>query len=178
MITVHVRVFRCVGLLDNGSSGGGGGGGRLTGGLNDDTMSVSLENERLKNEVYELRRLLAMQETHIQPTESSRDDVILQLHEDLDGAERVEALEKEIIHAKGALDGKRVFFSFFFFFFQRIEAYISPCKPLHSTSSSVQYRPTNLRSHFKRSGVADDASARYVNVASFIRLQPGQNVYP
>lgn len=68
-------------------------------------MSITLENERLKNEVYELRRLLSMQDNLIS-TESSRDDVILQLHEDLDGPERVEALEKEIIHAKEALDCK------------------------------------------------------------------------
>lgn len=46
-----------------------------------------------------------MQENII-PTESTRDDVILQLHEDLDGPERVEALEKEIIRAKDVLDGE------------------------------------------------------------------------
>ncbi len=98
--TTHLcNDYFIAGLLD--------GNNRLTGGLNGDTMGISLENERLKNEVYELRRLLSMQD-NITATESSRDDVILQLHEDLDGPERVEALEKEIIHAKGALDGKRL----------------------------------------------------------------------
>lgn len=76
---------------------------RLTGGLSGDSISLSLENQRLKNEVYELQRLLSMQENII-PAESTRDDVILQLHEDLDGPERVEALEKEIIRAKDVLD--------------------------------------------------------------------------
>lgn len=75
--------------------------------MNGNAMSITLENERLKNEVYELRRLLSMQEHMIPANESSRDDVILQLHEDLDGVERFEALEKEIIHAKDALDGTR-----------------------------------------------------------------------
>lgn len=68
-------------------------------------MSLTLQNQRLKNEVYELRRLLSLQENII-PAESTRDDVILQLHEDLDGQERVEALEKEIIRAKDVLDGE------------------------------------------------------------------------
>lgn len=77
---------------------------RLAGGLNGNTMSITLENERLKNEVYELRRLLSMQDNSY--SETSRDDVILQLHEDLDGQERVEALEKEIIRAKEQVDGE------------------------------------------------------------------------
>ncbi|XP_065213251.1 kazrin-like isoform X3 [Planococcus citri] len=79
---------------------------RLASGLNGDSTSMMLENERLKNEVYELRRLLSMQDNVIS-SDTSRDDVILQLHEDLDGQERVEALEKEIIRAKDVVDSAK-----------------------------------------------------------------------
>ena len=68
-------------------------------------MNITIENQRLKNEVYELRRLLSMHDNVI-ANETTRDDIILQLHEDLDGHERVEALEKEIIRAKDVLDGE------------------------------------------------------------------------
>lgn len=85
-------------------------------------MSITLENERLKNEVYELRRLLSMQDNVIS-SDTSRDDVILQLHEDLDGQERVEALEKEIIRAKDAVDSEYLlvhirYLSFLCYFFR------------------------------------------------------------
>lgn len=82
-------------------------------------MSITLENERLKNEVYELRRLLSMQDNIIPSSDSSRDNIILQLHEDLDGQARMEALEKELIRAKEVLDGM-----FYLYWIKLLRTYI------------------------------------------------------